>query len=177
MKIKAKCKYDYACMKAATHANIFKRLNPKSVGLILFVLLLADIGIQTVDIFLNGFNAVPVITLVVCLMGLAMLYFVYCELPKRQYMALGELKNLENKYFFEDDRMIILGANNAYKGRMEIEYSTLEKVIETSKYLLLYRSKFESYVVDKSTIVNGNIDDIRAKLVSYLQKQYMHCRY
>ena len=177
MKIKATCKYNYECARAATHANIFRRFNPKTVCLMLLILLLADIGVQIGNIILKDSNAVSIITIVACLVGIAMIYFVYYEIPKKQYKAMEQLRNLENKYFFDDEGIAILGQNNEYKGKTEIKYSMIQKAVETSKYLLLYCSCYESYVVDKSTLMNGTIEDIREKLVSYLKKQYIICRY
>ena len=106
-----------------------------------------------------------------------MIYFVYYEIPKKQYKAMAQLRNLENKYFFDDEGIAVLGQNNEYKGKSEIKYSMIQKAVETSKYLLIYCSNYESYVVDKSTFMNGTIEDIREKLVPYLKNQYIICRY
>ena len=82
-----------------------------------------------------------------------------------------------NSKISDDEGIVILGQNNEYKGKTEIKYSMIQKAVETSKYLLLYCSSYESYVVDKSTFMNGTIEEIREKLVSYLKNQYIICRY
>ena len=179
MKIKAKCRYDYECVKAATHVNTFKKFNPKKVSLFMFILLLIDVVLLAMDIFVftDNSSSKTVIALISCIMCMVFLYIFYFQMPKNQYRALGKLKNLENKYFFEDDQIIIIGEHDEYKGRTEIPYSMIIKAVETSRYLLLYRTKLQSYIVDKSTFMNGTIDDIRAKLVPQLKTKYIICRY
>ena len=59
----------------------------------------------------------------------------------------------------------------------EIYYYALVKVYETSKYLLLFTSKAKAFIVDKSTIENGAVDEVRGKISAVLKEKYYICSY
>ena len=49
----------------------------------------------------------------------------------------------------------------------------IPKAIETLDYLFIFQTRNQTFIVDKSTIVNGTIDDIRAKLIQYPHTKYI----
>ena len=48
---------------------------------------------------------------------------------------------------------------------------------KTSKYLLLFTSKAKAFIVDKSTIENGAVDEVRGKISAVLKEKYYICSY
>ena len=89
-------------------------------------------------------------------------------------MALGKLQDIENEYVFGDETMKIINRSDEYNAQGEIKYSIIPKVLETPKCIFIYQNMRSTYVVDKSTITNGTIEDIRAKLAQYVpQKKYI----
>jgi len=70
--------------------------------------------------------------------------------------------------------MKIINRSEEYTGQGEIKYSIIPKVMETPKYIFIYQDLRSVYIIDKSTVTNGTIEDIRAKLAQYVpQKKYI----
>lgn len=177
MEIRAKCKFDFDAIKALTHLSTYKKSNPKrtvrSRAILYFVLLLMVIA----ELIVFGFNFFPIILIVVALFAIAVDLFMYFALPQIQYKALAKMKNAENNYLFCDNVIKVLTKSEEYNGEAEIEYSLLVKVYETAKYFFLYQTDNQVFLVEKSTIENGSVDDIRNKLSSFVKDQYFICKY
>jgi len=58
-----------------------------------------------------------------------------------------------------------------------MNYSTIVSVYETSNHLFLFKTSNSVYIVDKKTIENGNIDELRNKLKENVIKKYKVCKY
>ncbi len=58
-----------------------------------------------------------------------------------------------------------------------MEYSLFTKVYETSDYFFLYQTNNQVFLVDKSTVEGGSVDDIRNKLSSFVKDKYYICKY
>lgn len=50
-------------------------------------------------------------------------------------------------------------------------------ILYTSDYFFLYQNNNQVFLVDKSTIEGGRIDDIRNKLSSFVKDKYIVCKY
>ena len=100
--------------------------------------------------------------------------YIYWGVPKMRYKALGKLQNLENEYIFGDETIKIINKSEEFNAEGEIKYSLIPKVMETPKYIFIYQNMRSVYIIEKSTITNGTIEDIRAKLAQYVpQKKYI----
>lgn len=64
-----------------------------------------------------------------------------------------------------------------YSGTTNIEYSILFKVMETSEYFFVFIQKQQVFLVDKSTVQGGTIEDVREVIKNALGKQYIICKY
>lgn len=87
------------------------------------------------------------------------------------------MKDAENEYIFCDNSLKTFTKSETYNGEAEIEYSIFVKVYETSDYFFLYQNNNQVFLVDKSTIEGGRIDDIRNKLSSFVKDKYIVCKY
>ena len=103
--------------------------------------------------------------------------FMHYGLPKIQYNALSNLKDIHNKYTFYDDSLVVESNNDVYSSNSKLDYNMIVKVIESNDYLFIYQSKNQVFIVDKSTIVQGTIEDIRNKLIPILNNKYKRRRY
>ena len=87
------------------------------------------------------------------------------------------MQNVENEYIFCDNVLKTFTKSQQYNGEAEIEYSLFVKVYETTRYLFLYQTNNQVFVVNKSTIEGGTIEDIRHKLTAYVKDKYIICKY
>lgn len=177
MEIKAKCKYDLDSVKALTHLTMFKKANPKKrmvFWTIIYAIVLASI---TLELIYFGMDSTLYVPLCVGILGIALIYFWYFFTPKIQYNALAKLKDVENEYIFCDNIFKAVTKSKEYTGEAEIEYSLFVRVYETSKYIFMYKTNNQAFLVDKSTITDGTIEEIKNKLQSYLKDKYVICKY
>lgn len=174
MEVYAKSKFDYETIKELAHATSYRLLKPKAHGIFMVVctsiILLLNIHMW-LAYGLDSFNITTLILIFVCDAGSV---YIYWGLPKMRYKALGKLQNLENEFIFGDETIKIINKSEEFNAEGEIKYSLVPKVMETPKYIFIYQNLRSVFIIDKATITNGTIDDIRAKLVQYVpQKKYI----
>lgn len=174
MEVYAKSKFDYETIKELAHTTSYRLLKPKAHGIFMVVctsiILLLNIHMW-LEYGLDSFNITTLVLIFVCD---AVSIYIYWGLPKMRYKALGKLQNLENEFIFGDETIKISNKSEEYHGEGEVKYSLIPKVIETPKYMFIYQDLRSVYIIDKSTITNGTIEDIRAKLAQYVPpKKYI----
>lgn len=87
------------------------------------------------------------------------------------------MKDAGNEYIFCDNVVKVFTKSEGYNGAAEMKYTLLVKAYETSKYLFLYQSNNQAFIVDKATVVGGSFEDIRKKISSFLGDKYFICKY
>ena len=177
MEIKAKCKYNLDSVKALTHLTMYKKVDPKkrlmfwsAAFSILFIIIIYEM-------FAFGMYTTLFVLLGVEIVGLLLIYFWYFIVPKIQYKSLAKMKDAENEYLFCDNVLKAFTKSREYNGEAEIEYTLFVKVYETTKYLFLYQTNNQVFIVDKNTVEGGTTKDIRNKLSFYVKDKYIICKY
>lgn len=180
MEIKASCVYDFKAVKSLTHASIYKKTKPSKLIIWLLVLVIILIALSIFCIITADTPEEASTfyyscgSFVVCFLVFLYLHFFF---PKIQYKRLSQFKDIENQYLFTDTGISQISTNSNYDGTSQIDYSMIFKVMETSEYLFVFINKMQAWVVDKSTIENGNVEDIRNLLKGYLGRKYIICNY
>ena len=177
MEIRAKCKYDLDSVKALTHLTMYKKADPKKrlrFWSVAFAILIALIGLEMLAF---SMDTSLLLLLGVEILGLLLIYFWYFIIPKIQYKSLAKMQNVENQYIFCDNVLKTFTKSQEYNGEAEIEYSLFVKVYETTKYLFLYQTNNQVFIVDKNTVEGGTIEEIRNKLSLYVKDKYIICKY
>ena len=178
MEIKAKGKLDFKAIKALTHLTMFKKANPKKSFLTLLIILTVLTGILVFEmIFFSDYTLLLSLTLSLDFFLVLLLCYSYFLLPKITYKSMAKMKDAENEYIFYDGFLKGFTKINEYNAEARIEYSSLVKVYETSKYLFLYQTKQQAYIVDKSTIEGGTVEEIRNNISAFLKDKYIICKY
>ncbi len=177
MDIKAKSKYDYEAIRALIRISAFKKDNPKVVYIVSVVYGLSLAMIITVAGMFYGWMNMYNYLLGVIVFILLLMNWAYFWLPKITYNKMVEFRNLENEFTFLDDSLKIISKNGKYTGEAEFKYSILPKVIENSKYILVYQNKSQAYIVDKSTIEGGTVEELRNVLQAKINGKYIICKY
>lgn len=177
MEIKAGCKFNYDAVKALTYVSMFKKADPKKRMLLYGIVFLALLAAAVLKIVLFGadFNIVMIgiLSLVAFLLN-AFMWFIY---PRITYNALAKMKGAVNEYTFTDEKIFITSEGTDYNAKAEMEYTLLVSIYETSKYLFMYQTKNQVFIVDKSTLSGGTIEEIRGKLFPHIKKKYVICKY
>lgn len=176
MEIKAKCKFDFESIKALTHLSLFKKADPQKSFLTWSIIstILAVIIVLEMIIFSDAMLIELLCLAIVLFLFECYLYFL---LPKIRYKAMAKMKGAENEYVFCDTVLKIFTKSNEYNGKAEIEYSLFVKAYETSRYLFLYQTRNQVFVVDKFTVEGGTSEDIRNKLATHVKDKYIICKY
>lgn len=178
MEIKASAVFDYKGIKAFSHAIAYKKLGPKFYFFFLTILpafmilfLLWAMRIHMVKIYIYF--------LVFFIAAIIYGCFVHFGCPRLQYRAHKKMHELGavTEYIFCDELIKITSNQDRCNVCGEAKYDLFIKVIETSDYLFLFLKKDQALVVDKATIVNGSIDDIRQKFLPHLKKKYYIYKY
>ncbi len=177
MEIRAKCKYDFDSVKALIHLTMFKKTNPKKRLMFWTVAFAILFGIIILEMVVFGVDSILLVLLGVEIIWLIVLYFCYFFIPKIQYKSLSIMKNIENEYIFCDDELKAFTTSEEYSGEVAIVYSFFVKVYETTKYLFLYQTNNQVFIVDKSTVEGGTIEEIRNKLCDFVKDKYILCKY
>lgn len=177
MEIYAKCKFDYESIKALSHASMYRRVRPKTALVTMLILGCILLGVEMYYGIFWGVEYVSFSNLLVVIAVVGVAFFMYWGIPKLHYKQLDKMKNTENEYIFCDEVIKVSSKGEVYNGGGELKYSTIPKVIETSKYLFVFQSKNQAYLIEKATITNGTVDDIREKLKQYVKKKYVVYRY
>ncbi len=177
MEIKAKVKYDYKACKAMAHVYSYKKKNPLKTMLLHFAIAVVLAGLNLVMIQMTGGEAINTVAFVCCLFIVVLELIMYFLMPRLQYNSMSKMKDISNDYIFREDDFSASTVSAEYKGDTVIKYSLLEKAMETKDYFLLFENKRQAFLVDKTTIENGSVEDLREKLVSVLGKKYIICKY
>ena len=177
MEIRAKCKYDFDSVKSLAHLTMFKKANPKKRLIFSTVIFAILFGIIILEMVLFGVDLYLLVLLGVDIAWLMLFYFLYFFIPKIQYKSLSKMKDIENEYIFCNNKLKAITKSEEYNGKAEIEYSLFVKVYETTKYLFLYQTINQVFIVDKSTVEDGTIEEIRGRLSAFIKDKYILCKY
>lgn len=174
MEVYAKSKFDYETIKELAHRSSFRIMKPGTMVIFMAICNLIVLGNFIEACLYYESSSLDIVLLSIMIICDGVLLYIYWGVPKMRYKALGKLQNLENEFIFGDETMTIINRSEEYTGQGEIKYSIIPKVMETPKYIFIYQDLRSVYIIDKSTITNGTIEDIRAKLAQYVpQKKYI----
>ena len=183
MEIKASCTYDYAAVKALTHSTIYKKNNPKKRFIVTTFFLLIVVALSILNLIFpetpgdGGETAIFTTALVVSALCTVISILGYFVGPKIQYKNMHNMAGIENTYIFTEKDFSINSNNSVYDGSAVMKYSVIFKIVETSKYMFIYRDKAQSFIVDKSTFDEGGAETVRNMLKNYLGNNYIICNY
>lgn len=177
MESKASAIYDYKSMKSLIHLGIYKKKNPSLSYWIWTIIALALISIFVIfrDSLLDSTYSIVLITLLAFLT--VMTSFSYFILPIISYRSMKKLAGIRVDFVFSEDSMYVHSDSELHKTDSTMKYEVLFKVMETEERLFLFQTKAQAFVVDKSTIEGGSIEDLRKVIKDVLGKKYIKCKY
>ncbi len=163
MEIKASSVYDKKTIIAYTKQSM-KRFKP--LYIILYILFGFMFIVNLYDIIaLDASISVLIAPIFICAF---FLLCIYVFLPKFNYKMQKTTTDTVNEYTFYDTKLVAISTAKGITGTSEVEYSTLNRVLETKDYIYMYIAKDKAMIIDKSTITNGSIEEIRYAITSQI---------
>ena len=177
MKIKAKSKLNFKTIRALARAEVFRKSDPLKKMLLYCLVALLLAAVLLLEMHLLGASALPIILFIVAILLFAFELFLYFGLPRIRYKALGELRGCTNEFCFTDDSILLKAYDNGYSGESRVDYKVLTRAVETKKYLYIYQTKAQVYIVDKTSLAEGEPEQLRQKLQGILTERYVVYKY
>ena len=180
MNIKAQTTLDEKTFQALYKLNMVGTSKPKNRFIFWGVVLAVAVAVVVVEIILSD-GATPIMwaVLVILLLFPLLYYRMYKVAPKKRYKKLGAFQDSVNTFHFTDDAVLVTSHNSrgGYLGEATIYYSMLRRVRESDDYFFVYQDRFNVYLVDKSSIPEHLIDDVREQLCISGKSHYKRCKY
>ena len=166
MEIHSTTVYDKKTVEIFTRENLKKLLSLNIVVLIIATIIFLESIYEVASLG----NPLEVMFGPLFLFGFSIFLFLYIMiiLPKINYRNHKTATDAVNEYTFYDTKMCVTSSAKGIVGSGETEYSALHKVIETKGYIYMYIAKGRAYIIDKSTITGGRVEEIRSAVISQI---------
>lgn len=167
---------DLQAVSALTRFSMCRKTNPKKRMLLdtLVVLLLLSVAIVGFCMFQS---ATYLYLILLSVLFSLLQSYMYWGLPRIVYRRMHKFAGIKNVFNFIDDQLCIRSQSDTYTAEETVDYTMLYQTAETKAYFLIYQTKQSVYVVDKSSLTDEQIVQIRGKLQNILGKKYIRCRY
>ncbi|MBE7064399.1 MAG: hypothetical protein E7384_01085 [Ruminococcaceae bacterium] len=172
MEIKATSKFDYETMRDYVRFSAVPKSDAKKHMIFNIFSSVAAIVVIIFVMFLFGISKTMLVLLIGIIIMFGISLFMYYVMPKIQYNSLGKMQNVENEFTFYDDYLRATSNTDGINGESKMKYCMIEKVIEKPRYIYIYQNKRQAFIVDKTTITGGTVEDIRNLLMPILQDKY-----
>lgn len=179
MKITAKCTYDLPVFKAV------QKNSRRRTGFLLFIFLLCGAACLGVGIFstLNGigedgsaFDRTSIFLGALYLFLAVFIIWARATAPKRSFKKAEKSGIVTNTYTFTDDALEMVSKSDSIDSTGSVKYQALIKAVEDNDYIYIYPNNVTAYVVDKSTLEGGTMEELRAHLTSVFGKKKFRIR-
>lgn len=177
MEITASSVFDYESIKAFFYASVYKKKRPRRYFVFMNIWIAVLELLILVEMLAFGADGMMIVLFIAMAMLIIANCLMYFAAPKIQFASLQKMQGIKNEFTFCEDVIKVSSHGEFCHSETELQYSLIPKVMETSKYLFIYQSKAQAFIVDKSTIANGTIDDVRSKLLPFVKKKYILCKY
>lgn len=184
MKIKATTIYDLNVYKALNDATFFKDKNPTlykilSLGFIGMIVLLYGAVIILPDLIfgvkIDTFTLLPPLTLVLVTVLFVIAYIV---VPRAGFKKLTAVQGIvTNSFEFDEDSIKVESSSEKINSTGDFKYTALIKALETSEYIFLFINHNSAFVIKKTGIEGGRVEEVRNAVQSALGKKYKIAKY
>lgn len=162
MEIKAQSVYDRETVKKFAKVTLLQF----QIFLLVFDIVYFLLMLSVTQSFIAAFIGLILMTLFIVLL--------IAVSVNQQYKVLGKFQEGKNYFLFRDNDFTYssVTTDGGCRDQGIISYSFPVKAIESGDYLYIYIQQNRAFIIDKRTIENGTIDNIRCKLMPILGKKY-----
>ena len=177
MEIKASSKYDWETVKAL---NNFYYLNRMRVIFVLFIVcFVLNSVIQIESLIVNGEMAHDHLSNLIYLSFLVFAFlFIIFVLPKIKYNNNKYSKDSKNEFVFTSENIKLTQTHELHNSENELSYNAIWRIYESKKFIYMHIGRRQTYIVDKSTVTGGTVEDLRMLLISKIgaKKYKIKCK-
>ncbi|MBQ8174961.1 MAG: YcxB family protein [Clostridia bacterium] len=181
MEISARGFLDERTMRAVQALALFGKAEPKKAfrhRVFCYAFLAALMVLFAILLWEELFFAIACpICAAFCLIGILLFYYTYCIAPRRAHTK-SPLANAENLYVFGEDALTVTtqGVDGFYANETR-PYTMLTKLTESAEFFFLYLDKIHIYPVEKATLSEEEIREIRRRILENSNVRHQICRY
>ena len=177
MEIKASSKYDWETVRAL---NNFYYLNRMRVIFVLFIVcFVLNLVIQIESLIVNGEMTHDHILNLIYLAFLAFaLLFIIFVLPKIKYNNNKYSKDSKNEFVFTDENIKLTQTHELHNSENKLSYNAIWRIYESKMFIYMHIGRRQTYIVDKSTVTGGTVEDLRMLFISKIgaKKYKIKCK-
>jgi len=172
MEITASSVNNLKAYNTLVRSGMSKKWNPKKQFAIITIGLIIALVFFVLDMVFNGITNRSWLYLAFIIFAAVIYYLCYFIFPRFQYKTAG---GANYKFTFTDDEIHI--TSNTYDETDILKYRSLFQAVETHEYLFIYMYKSFAYIIDKNTISNGTIEDIKKTISAAVPGRYITYNY
>ncbi|MBR3691991.1 MAG: YcxB family protein [Clostridia bacterium] len=177
MEIHASSRYDRKSVAALCRMFRVKKTTPK-LHIALMLLIYGFVAAVCVALALrNGVDGFLLALMAVCALGLCAELAIFFVLPRIQYRNLADLKDAENRFVFRETDFTATTAAKHQNAEAKLAYDALVRVVETRDYLFLFQTKNQTFIVDRATLSDADMQELRRRMAYCIGKRYSIYRY
>lgn len=173
MEIKASSKYDWETIKKLNKFHFFVRFRAFTIivasAFVLYMLTIVG-RIPSIILFTKfyGFSLDYIQDIVFYIIVMALWLFWILAMPKIRYNRRKDAKNCENEFVFTEQKIQLFQHKELINSSTEILYSAIGRVYEVKDFIYIYLidNKRGAYIVDKSTVCDGTVEELRNLFIS-----------
>ena len=181
MDISARGRLDEDMIRAVQGLALFGKAEPKKAYRrrnVLYIVLSVLLLLCTVLLWDEPFFPVacPICALL-CLGGILLNWYTFCLMP-RNAQKKSPLAKAENLYVFGEDALTVTTEGvEGYTSSETRPYSMFIKLAESTDLFFLYLDKIHIYPVEKASLSEEEICEIRRRLLANKNVRHVICRY
>ena len=174
MEINVKTTCSPKAIQAFSRSSLFRLMKPITEFILTVSILLLGALLSVVNMIQEPQSTFHKVLLIACIVAFVLeiyLFFIYGKLMYKSFCRLG-LPVASITFTDESIKMVAKNNRGDLHEENDYKYNVFAKAVETDEYIFLYLTSRSAFLIDKSTIENGGIEEIRSKLQSYLDKKY-----
>ena len=177
MEIHASSRYDLKTVASLCRMFRVKKTTPV-LHLVLMLIAYGFVaGVCIALGFGRGFDSFIAVLLTVCAVGLCLELVIFFIFPRIQYRNMADLRDAENRFVFRETDFVVTTDGASQKAEAHISYPALVRVVETKAYLYLFQTKNQTFIVDRATLSDEDMSELRRCMAHVLGKRYSIYRY
>lgn len=169
--ISVTCRSDERALRTLQGLMMFGKKEPKrsiTRQAILFGILALLMALTSLLFWKDDlpFAIFTIVASVLCLLAAAFPAYVYWHLPRRM-LRKSKQKPCESRYVFRETAFEITAeSEDGFRANDTLPYTLLIKVTETADYFALFIEKNRAFMIEKHTLSNTEIGQLRAWLTA-----------
>ena len=176
MEVKASSVYDAEAIRALVRLRLCHGRNPVRWLVLWMTFIAVFLGIALWDVSHYGPDPLLIFCIVVFVVCACYFLFEFFLLPMLRLRAHGAIAGVKNEFLFGADSVKIRSVGEGVNAEAELDYSSIWRSYETSRYIFIYQNRVSAFIVDRRSLTPFQTAEVRRLLASG-GKKYVRCKY